>query len=91
MYRPGRKWNVPASGGTHRSRPTVHVGSPSMFVGRGIPDAPPPHPIRAVKDAGPYDLDVRWCIPAAGGKPPPYRVERIGPQKMERACQRRDT
>ena len=26
-----------------------------------------------------------------GGKPPPYGVEPIGPRKMERACQRRDT
>ena len=26
-----------------------------------------------------------------GGKPPPYGVEPIGPRKMERASQRRDT
>ena len=74
-----RKWNVPASGGTHRSRPTVHIGSPSMFVGRGIPDAPPPHPIRGRQGCRPLRFGCSVVHPGGGEQVPPYGVESIGP------------
>ena len=60
-------------------------------VGRGILDAPKPHPIRGRQGCRPLR---RWWSAvqhSGGGKPPPYGVEPIGPRKPERACQRRDT
>ena len=58
-------------GGTHRSRPTNHMGSPSRNVGRhlrvppcGIWDGSPPHRGK--------------CVPAAGASPRPTRLESIG-------------
>ena len=68
------KWNVPASGGTHRSRPTVHVGSPSMFVGRGIPDAPTPHPIRGRQGCRPLRFADKSGVLPAAARPVPYRL-----------------
>ena len=72
-YQPGRKWNVPASGGTHSSRPTVHIGSPSMFVGRGIPDAPKPHPIRGRQGCRPLRFGCSLVHPGGGGQAPALR------------------
>ena len=60
-------------------------------VGRGILDAPKPHPIRGRQGCRPLR---RWWSAvqhSGGGKPPPYGVEPIGPRKPERACQRWDT
>ena len=82
---------VRTSGGTRRSRPTFPLGSPSMFVGRGILDAPITHPIRGRQGCRPLRFGCSLVHPGGGGKPPPYGVVSIGSRKMERACQRRDT
>ena len=60
---------VHTGGGTHRSRPTNHMGSPLVFVGRhlrvppcGMRDGAPPH--------------CGECVPTARASPRPTQSER---------------
>ena len=76
---------TPSAGGGRRP----YITHPT--VGRGIPDAPTMPPIRGRQGCRPLRFGCSLVHPGGGGKPPPYGVESIGPRKLERACQRRDT
>ena len=70
------------------AKPKAAVPTPSRVVdgglivhptvGRGIPDAPAPHPIRGRQGCRPLRFACSVVHPGGGGKPPPYRVEPIG-------------
>ena len=91
-----RRWRNPHGVSRKAAVPTPsRVADGGLFVhptvGRGILDAPKPHPIRGRQGCRPLRRWWSTVRHGGGGKPPPYGVEPIGPQKPERACQRRDT
>ena len=91
-----RRWRNPYGVSRKAAVPTpTRVADGGLFahpnVGRGIPDAPKPHPIRGRQGCRPLRRCWSTVRHGGGGKPPPYAVEPLGSQKLERACQRRDT
>ena len=71
-FRPIRWFSVHTGGGTHRSRPTNHMGSPLVFVGRHL-RVPPCR----MRDGSPPHSGE--SVPAAGASPRPTRSEYFGP------------
>ena len=63
---------VYTSGGTHRSRPTNHMGSPLVFVGRHL-RVPPCR----MRDG--FSPHCGESVPAAGASPRPTRSEHFRP------------